>query len=148
MSEKATMEPLFISRTILIAADELSESFIRASGPGGQHVNKVSSAVQLRFNVRQSPNLPERVKTKILSSGDSRLTKDGVLVITAENHRSREANRRDVRERLKQIVQKANFIPKRRIATKPTKGSQKRRMDSKTKRGAIKKGRSGKVDFD
>ncbi len=121
---------------------------MRSSGPGGQNVNKVSTAVQLRFNVANSENLPQRVKSKILQSGDSRLTKDGALVLVAESFRTQEANRKDVLDRLVEIIRKAAFIPKKRIATKPSLGAKRRRMDSKTKRGAIKKIRSGKIDFD
>lgn len=142
------MAQFFITDKISLALDELEENFIRSSGPGGQNVNKVSSAVQLRFNVRHSSNLPDRVKHKILASGDSRLTKNGVLVINAERHRTQELNRQDARERLKEIILQASHVPKRRIATKPTRNSQKRRVDTKTKRGLLKKGRGRKVDFD
>lgn len=142
------MARLFITDKISLFGDELEESFIRSSGSGGQNVNKVSSAVQLRFNVCQSPNLPDQVKYKIMAGGDSRLTKDGVLVINAERYRTQELNRRDARERLIAIIRAATHVRKRRIATKPTRNSQKRRMDSKTKRGLVKKGRGGKVDFD
>jgi len=137
-----------ITSTISINETELEEKFVRSSGPGGQNVNKVSTAVQLRFNVANSENLPQRVKSKILQSGDSRLTKDGALVLVAESFRTQEANRKDVLDRLVEIIRKAAFIPKKRIATKPSLGAKRRRMDSKTKRGAIKKIRSGKIDFD
>ncbi|WP_375571955.1 alternative ribosome rescue aminoacyl-tRNA hydrolase ArfB [Ahrensia marina] len=142
------MALLSVTNSISLFDDELHESFVRASGPGGQNVNKVSSAVQLRFDVRQSPNLPERVRDKILSSGDSRLTKDGVLVILADRHRTQEMNRKDARDRLFGVIRKAAHVPKRRIATKPTLGSKKRRLESKTKRGAVKKARSGKISLD
>lgn len=142
------MALLSVTNSISLFDDELHESFVRASGPGGQNINKVSSAVQLRFDVRQSPNLPERVRDKILSSGDSRLTKDGVLVILADRHRTQEMNRKDARDRLFGVIRKAAHVPKRRIATKPTLGSKKRRLESKTKRGAVKKARSGKISLD
>ena len=142
------MAQFFVTDKISLELDELEESFIRSSGPGGQNVNKVSSAVQLRFNVRHSSNLPDRVKQKILASGDSRLTKNGILVINAERHRTQELNRQDARERLKEIIRDASHVPKRRIATKPTRNSQKRRVDTKIKRGLLKKGRGKKVDFD
>lgn len=142
------MAQFFVTDKISLGLDELEESFIRSSGPGGQNVNKVSSAVQLRFNVRHSSNLPDRVKQKILASGDSRLTKNGILVINAERHRTQELNRQDARERLKEIIRDASHVPKRRIATKPTRNSQKRRVDTKIKRGLLKKGRGKKVDFD
>lgn len=142
------MARIQITSSIFILDDELSEKFVRASGPGGQNVNKVSSAVQLRFDVAGSPHLPERVRQKILQSGDSRLTNEGELLITAEGHRTQIANRRDALERLKEIIRKAAFVPRKRIATKPTLGSKKRRLESKTKRGEIKKKRSGKIVFD
>jgi ribosome-associated protein len=142
------MAEIPITRSIALYDDELQESFVRSSGPGGQNVNKVATAVQLRFDVRQSPNLPERVREKILASGDSRLTKDGVLVILAERHRTQEMNRKDARDRLFDLIRKAAHVPKRRIATKPTLGSKKRRLESKTKRGAVKKARSGKISLD
>jgi ribosome-associated protein len=142
------MAEIPITRSIALYDDELHESFVRSSGPGGQNVNKVATAVQLRFDVRQSPNLPERVREKILASGDSRLTKDGVLVILAERHRTQEMNRKDARDRLFDLIRKAAHVPKRRIATKPTLGSKKRRLESKTKRGAVKKARSGKISLD
>jgi ribosome-associated protein len=142
------MAEIPITRSIALYDDELHESFVRSSGPGGQNVNKVATAVQLRFDVRQSPNLPERVREKILASGDSRLTKDGVLVILAERHRTQEMNRKDARDRLFDVIRKAAHVPKRRIATKPTLGSKKRRLEGKIKRGAVKKARSGKISLD
>ncbi len=137
-----------VTDTIALLDSELQESFVRSGGPGGQNVNKTASAVQLRFDVAHSPNLPERVRTKILNTGDSRLTKDGVLVIFADRHRTQDLNRKDAHDRLLAIIRKAAHVPKRRIATRPTLGSKRRRLDSKTKRGAIKKGRRGPVDMD
>ncbi|MEM1284328.1 MAG: alternative ribosome rescue aminoacyl-tRNA hydrolase ArfB [Pseudomonadota bacterium] len=142
------MARLHVTSSISLFDDELIASFVRATGPGGQNVNKVASAVQLRFDVRQSPNLPERVREKILASGDSRLTKDGVLVIFADRHRTQEMNRKDAQDRLFEVIRKAAHVPKRRIATKPTLGSKKRRLESKAKRGAVKKARSGKINVD
>ena len=142
------MARLSVTASIFLFDDELRESFVRASGPGGQNVNKVASAVQLRFDVAGSPNLPERVRAKILTSGDSRLTKEGELVILADRHRTQEMNRKDARDRLFDVIRKAAHVPKRRVATKPTLGSKKRRLDAKSKRGGVKKMRSAKVDWD
>ena len=137
-----------ITAKISIDETELHEKFVRSSGPGGQNVNKVSTAVQLRFNVAHSQNIPHSVKMKILNSGDSRLTKDGELVLIAESFRTQEANRKDAVERLKEIIRKAAFVPKNRIPTRPSLGAKKRRLESKAKRGSVKKTRSGKIDLD
>lgn len=142
------MARIQITNSIWLFDDELEEKFIRSSGPGGQNVNKVSTAVQLRFDVRRSRSLPDRVRQKILNSGDSRLTNDGELLLVAARHRTQEANRRDALERLKEIIRTASHVPRRRIATRPTLGSKKRRLDAKTKRGSIKKKRSGKIEMD
>lgn len=142
------MSVIQITKSVSIDSSELQEKFVRSGGPGGQNVNKVSTAVQLRFDVRHSPNLPERIKQKILMSGDSRLTKDGVLVVIADSKRTQEANRRDAMERLEEIIRSASIVPKTRIATKPTKASIKRRLEDKAKKAQVKKGRSGKIDTD
>lgn len=124
---------------------ELQESFIRASGPGGQNVNKVSSAVQLRFDARGSRSLPNDVAIRLQRLAGSRLTNEGVIVITANRHRNQEMNRDDARKRLiEMIIEAANPPPPRR-ATKPTKASKKRRLDSKIRRGEIKKMRSSRI---
>ncbi len=136
-----------VTDRIHLDESELEESFIRASGPGGQNVNKVSSAVQLRFDARGSRSLPNDVAIRLQRLAGSRLTNEGVIVITANRHRSQEMNRDDARARLiEMIVEAANPPPPRR-ATKPTKASKKRRLDSKVKRGFIKKMRSSK-NFD
>lgn len=127
---------------------ELSFSFIRASGPGGQNVNKVSSAVQLRFDVRNSPSLPETVKARLETLAGRRLTLDGVLVLLAQQHRSQERNREDAVARLTELIRQAAVVPKARRATRPTLGSKRRRVDAKTRRGAIKGLRQGKPALD
>ncbi len=128
-----------ITTRIAIAEEELQEDFLRASGPGGQNVNKVETAVQLRFAALASPNLPERVKERLKSLAGRRMTREGVVVITAQRHRSREANRQDARERLLALLREAAQppAPPRRAAT-PTLGSKKRRLEAKTRRGSIK----------
>ena len=126
--------------TDLIALDdsELSESFIRSSGPGGQNVNKLATAVQLRFDVRHSPSLPGDVRTRLERLAGRRLTRDGVLVITAQSHRTQERNRADALERLVDLIRQAAVRPLPRRPTRPTKASRQRRLESKKRRGGIK----------
>lgn len=128
-----------ITGTISIDDDELSESFVRSSGPGGQNVNKVSTAVELRFDVRQSPSLPEPVKVRLTRLAGHRMTKDGVLIIQAERFRTQDANRKDARDRLVELIQAATVVPKKRIKTKPTYASKQRRVEGKKKRSTVKK---------
>jgi len=142
------MVKIRINSEISIDETELHEKFVRSSGPGGQNVNKVSTAVQLRFHVANSETLPLSVKNRVLKSGDSRLTRDGELVIIAESFRTQDANRKDAVERLREIIRKAAFIPKKRIPTRPSAGATKRRLDSKAKRSTIKKNRSGKINLE
>ncbi|AEI96128.1 MULTISPECIES: alternative ribosome rescue aminoacyl-tRNA hydrolase ArfB [Roseobacter] len=134
-----------ISDNITIEDWELTESFMRSSGPGGQNVNKVSSAVELRFEAARSPNLPAPVKTRLKRLAGRRWTTDGALVLQCEETRSQARNREIVRERLSELIQKALVAPKRRIATRPTLGSKKRRLKAKKQRGEVKSLR-GRVD--
>lgn len=126
---------------------EISESFIRASGPGGQNVNKVSSAVELRFDARNSPSLPEGVRERLMKLAGRKLTLSGEIVITAQSHRSQEMNRADALEKLLDLIRAATIVPKARRKTKPTKAAKAKRMDSKTKRGDVKRLRQGKPDY-
>jgi ribosome-associated protein len=141
-------EKIEITPRIAIDAAEIEEQFIRAGGPGGQNVNKVSSAVQLRFDIRHSPSLPDDVRARAERLAGSRLTKDGVIVITANRFRTQEQNRDDALDRLVELLRAAAHRPAARRPTKPTRGSKKRRLNEKTRRGTIKKLRSGKPSFD
>jgi ribosome-associated protein len=127
-----------ITDAIAIGEDELEERFIRASGPGGQNVNKLSSAVQLRFDVRHSPSLPADVRERLERLAGNRLTRAGVLVITAQRHRTQERNRADALERLRELIRRAAVAPVPRKATRPTAGARERRLDSKKRRSRIK----------
>lgn len=131
-----------VSTAIEIPESELTERFLRADGPGGQHVNRTESAVELRFDVAQSPSLPDAVRARLLARNDRRLTGGGVMVIQARRFRDQARNRDDARERLIELIRDATRAPKKRIATKPTRASKERRLEGKQRRGKIKRNRS------
>lgn len=131
-----------VSRSISLPESELVVRFLRADGPGGQHVNRTESAVELRFDVLNSPSLPEEVRARLLARRDRRMTGEGVLVIQARRFRDQGRNREDARERLVEILRSALIAPKKRIATKPSRGSQLRRLEGKQQRAKIKQNRS------
>jgi ribosome-associated protein len=137
-----------VTDTIAIDESEISESFIRGSGPGGQNVNKVATAVQLRFDVRNSPSLPADVKARLERLAGRRLSGEGVIVITAQRHRSQERNREDAVARLVELIRQATERPKPRRATKPTFASKKRRLETKSKRSEVKRLRVTKPSAD
>src|SRR5215831_9341918 len=135
-----------INEHIAIDDSEISESFIRASGPGGQNVNKLATAVQLRFDVRRSPSLPHEVRARLARLAGRRLTREGVLVITAQRYRTQERNRRDALERLVALIRRAVPPPTPRRPTKPTLGSKVRRLERKKRRAGIKALRGAKPE--
>jgi ribosome-associated protein len=135
------MPALRITPSISVDESELDERFILSSGAGGQNVNKVSSAVQLRFDVVHSPSLPDPVRLRLIALSGSRLTKDGVLIIMGRQYRDQNRNRIDVRERLTELIREAAVIPKKRRPTKPTRASKERRIEGKKVRANIKKNR-------
>ena len=140
---------LEITPQIHINEDELEESFVRSSGPGGQNVNKVSTSVQLRFDAKSSDSISDYVFNRLRTLASHLMTKDGIIIIIADNHRLQSRNREDARARLSNLIRQAAFRPKRRIATKPSRAAKARRMDAKKQRGATKKtrGRVSKSDF-
>ena len=130
-----------IDRDIQIPEHELEERFIRSSGPGGQNVNKVATAVQLRFDVANSPSLPEDVRMRLLRQEKSRITEDGVLIIEARRYRSQERNRLDARDRLAKAILRAAVPPKPRKRTRPSRASNLKRLEDKKRRGELKRQR-------
>ncbi len=133
-----------ITSTLQIDEDELQLSFIRSSGPGGQNVNKVATAVQLRFDARRSRSLPNAVAVRLLRLAGKRATTEGEIVITAQSFRTQEANRKDAIDRLVTLIREATHVPKKRVATKPSRASKERRIDGKKKRSTTKAGRQTK----
>lgn len=141
-------DALDITPTLAIPEAELVERFVRASGAGGQNVNKVSTAVELRFDLATSPSLPEAVRERLLRKRDRRITDAGVLIIDAQRFRTQDRNRQDARERLVAFIASGLVAPKKRVATKPTRASKLRRLDAKRERSSIKRGRSTKGESD
>jgi ribosome-associated protein len=137
-----------INDKITIADEEIQETFVRASGPGGQNVNKLSTAVELRFDARRSPSLPDDVSIRLQKLAGRKLTKDGVVVIESQRHRTQERNRADAMEKLVGLIREATHVPKPRVKTKPSRASKAERVDSKVHRGKVKRMRSSRPDYD
>jgi ribosome-associated protein len=137
-----------VTHQINIDEREIEESFVRASGPGGQNVNKLATAVQLRFDVRGSPSLPAEVRARLEKLAGARMTREGVLVIAAQRHRTQARNRQDALERLVDLVRRAAIEPRARRPTRPTAAARERRIEVKKRRAGIKRLRHGKLAFD
>ncbi len=134
--------PLLVTNDIEIPDWELVETFIRASGPGGQNVNKVASAVQLRFHVKNSPSLPEPVKARLRTIAGRRMTREGELIIEAKRFRSQDQNREDARERLAALIERAAIPPKKRVKTRVSANQKRKRVEEKRRRSEVKAGRA------
>jgi ribosome-associated protein len=139
---------IHVTAHISIDERKIEESFVRSSGPGGQNVNKLSTAVQLRFDVRHSPSLPDDVRARLERLAGSRLTRDGVLVIIAQSHRTQGRNRQDALDRLLELIRRAAVAPIKRRPTRPTKASHERRIEGKKRRSGIKSMRRARPSFD
>lgn len=137
---------LQISNTVSIPENEIEISAVRSQGAGGQNVNKVATAIHMRFDIKAS-SLPDRYKERLLQLNDQRITQDGVVIIKAQEHRSQEQNREEALRRLQELIKSAVAVPKKRFKSKPTRSSQRKRLDSKTKRGQIKTMRGKVTDF-
>lgn len=135
---------LRITPSIAIPDHELVERFVRSSGPGGQNVNKLSTAVELRFDALNSPSLPEDLRARLLARRDRRITDDGVIVLSAQRFRTQDRNREDARERLAELIRAALVVPKKRVATKPTRASKERRLSGKRERADVKRTRASR----
>lgn len=140
------MDELEVSPALRIPLAEIEMRAVRSQGAGGQNVNKVASAIHLRFDIRNSPSLPDEVRRKLLASGDQRISADGVIVIKSQETRSQERNRQIALERLAEVIRPATRQPKRRVPTRPGKAAAKKRLDEKSRRGEIKKLRSKPSD--
>ncbi|CAP57599.1 alternative ribosome rescue aminoacyl-tRNA hydrolase ArfB [Gluconacetobacter diazotrophicus] len=138
--------PILILPTLSLPESELEVSYILASGPGGQNVNKVATAAQLRFDAARSPSLPDRIRARLLDLAGSRATREGVIVITARRFRTQQRNREDAIERLADLIRQAAHRPAFRVATRPGRAARQRRLDGKAHRAGIKRGRSGRFD--